>query len=78
MKTFIQTSSLRTWDTTYTWTMPRWVVTPFDGTEFTGSVTPALYRTPSPLLGEHNEYVLKDILGMTDDRRLQTSRLPGS
>ena len=40
---------------------------PFDGTEFTGSVTPALYKSPSPLLGQHNEYVLKEVLGMTDE-----------
>lgn len=40
---------------------------PFDGTEFTGSETPALYKTPSPQLGQHNEYVLKKVLGMTDE-----------
>ena len=40
---------------------------PFDGTEFVGSRTPALYKSPSPLLGQHNEYVLKEVLGMTDE-----------
>ena len=40
---------------------------PFDGTEFICSATPALYKTPSPMLGQHNEYVLKEVLGMTDD-----------
>ena len=40
---------------------------PFDGTEFICSETPALYKTPSPMLGQHNEYVLKEVLGMTDE-----------
>ena len=40
---------------------------PFDGTEFICSATPALYKTPSPMLGQHNEYVLKEVLRMTDD-----------
>lgn len=40
---------------------------PFDGTEFIGSVTPALYKTPSPQLGQHNYYVLREILKMTDE-----------
>ena len=40
---------------------------PFDGTEFIGSVTPALYKSPSPLLGQHNEIVLREILGLTDE-----------
>ena len=40
---------------------------PFDGTEFVASATPALYNSPSPMLGQHNEYVLKNILGMTDE-----------
>ena len=40
---------------------------PFDGTEFIASDTPALYKIPSPQLGQHNEYVLKNILEMTDE-----------
>ncbi len=40
---------------------------PFDGTEFICSATPTLYKTPSPMLGQHNEYVLKEVLGMTDE-----------
>jgi crotonobetainyl-CoA:carnitine CoA-transferase CaiB-like acyl-CoA transferase len=29
--------------------------------------TPRRVERPSPCLGEHNEYVFKDLLGMTDD-----------
>ena len=46
---------------------PEMGVHPFDGTEFIGSATPALYKKPSPQLGQHNEYVLKNILKMTDE-----------
>jgi crotonobetainyl-CoA:carnitine CoA-transferase CaiB-like acyl-CoA transferase len=38
-----------------------------DGPGFRLSKTPAQYRTPSPCLGEHNERVCKEILGLTDD-----------
>ena len=31
------------------------------------SRTPSEMRMPSPCLGEHNEYVLKALLGMSDD-----------
>jgi benzylsuccinate CoA-transferase BbsF subunit len=37
------------------------------GTSFEMSETPAEARTPSPLLGEHNEYVLTKILGKSDE-----------
>lgn len=40
---------------------------PFDGTEFISSATPAQYNSPSPQLGQHNEYVLREVLGMTDE-----------
>ena len=39
----------------------------FDGTEFIASATPALYKSPSPQLGQHNDYVLREVLGMTDE-----------
>ena len=39
----------------------------FDGTEFRLSASPARYDHPSPLLGEHNEYVFKELIGMNDD-----------
>jgi crotonobetainyl-CoA:carnitine CoA-transferase CaiB-like acyl-CoA transferase len=38
-----------------------------DGAPFGLSKTPGTLRSPAPLLGEHNEYVCKDLLGMTDD-----------
>jgi crotonobetainyl-CoA:carnitine CoA-transferase CaiB-like acyl-CoA transferase len=38
-----------------------------DGAPFRLSKTPGSLRTPAPLLGEHNEYVCKQILGMSDD-----------
>jgi crotonobetainyl-CoA:carnitine CoA-transferase CaiB-like acyl-CoA transferase len=31
------------------------------------SKTPRELNKPSPLIGEHNEYVFKELLGMTDD-----------
>ncbi|MBI2910653.1 MAG: CoA transferase, partial [Chloroflexi bacterium] len=30
------------------------------------SATPASVRRPAPLFGEHNEYVLRDLLGFSD------------
>ena len=38
----------------------------FDGTEFKLSETPPRYERPSPLLGEHNDLVFRDILGISD------------
>jgi crotonobetainyl-CoA:carnitine CoA-transferase CaiB-like acyl-CoA transferase len=38
-----------------------------DGAPFGLSKTPGSLRTPAPLLGEHNEYVCKEILGMSDE-----------
>jgi crotonobetainyl-CoA:carnitine CoA-transferase CaiB-like acyl-CoA transferase len=38
-----------------------------DGPGFRLSKTPAQYRTPAPCLGEHNEYVCKEILGLSDE-----------
>lgn len=41
--------------------------TAYDGPPLRLSKTPGELRTPAPLLGEHNEYVCKEILGMNDD-----------
>ncbi len=41
--------------------------TAHDGAPFRLSKTPGELTTPAPLLGEHNEYVCKEILGMTDE-----------
>jgi crotonobetainyl-CoA:carnitine CoA-transferase CaiB-like acyl-CoA transferase len=38
-----------------------------DGAPFVLTKTPGALRCPAPLLGEHNEYVCKEILGLTDD-----------
>jgi crotonobetainyl-CoA:carnitine CoA-transferase CaiB-like acyl-CoA transferase len=38
-----------------------------DGAPFRLSKTPGSLRTPAPCLGEHNEYVCKGILGMSDE-----------
>ncbi len=38
-----------------------------DGAPFKLSKTPGSLRTPAPVLGQHNEQVCKEILGMTDD-----------
>jgi crotonobetainyl-CoA:carnitine CoA-transferase CaiB-like acyl-CoA transferase len=39
----------------------------YDGPPFVLSKTPGVLRTPAPLLGEHNERVCKEILGMNDE-----------
>ncbi|OGO50557.1 MAG: hypothetical protein A2148_02670 [Chloroflexi bacterium RBG_16_68_14] len=41
--------------------------TAYDGPGFRLSKTPAQYRTPAPCLGEHNQQVCKEILGLSDD-----------
>jgi crotonobetainyl-CoA:carnitine CoA-transferase CaiB-like acyl-CoA transferase len=41
--------------------------TAYDGPPFRLSKTPGVLRSPAPLLGEHNEIVCKQILGMSDD-----------
>ncbi|MBI4197790.1 MAG: CoA transferase [Chloroflexi bacterium] len=38
----------------------------FDSTEFRLSESPAQYKTPAPLLGEHTKHVLKAILELSD------------
>lgn len=39
----------------------------YDGSPFRLSKTPGKLTTPAPLLGQHNDYVCREILGMTDD-----------
>ena len=39
----------------------------YDGPPFKLSETPGHLRAPAPLLGEHTEYVCKEILGLTDE-----------
>ncbi|TAK53819.1 MAG: CoA transferase, partial [Dehalococcoidia bacterium] len=39
----------------------------YDGPPFRLSKTPGVLRTPAPLLGQHNEVVCKEILGMSDE-----------
>lgn len=41
--------------------------TAYDGPPFRLSKTPGVLRSPAPLLGQHNEQVCKEILGMTDE-----------
>ena len=41
--------------------------TAYDGPPFRLSKTPGALRLPAPLLGQHNEQVCKDILGMSDE-----------
>jgi crotonobetainyl-CoA:carnitine CoA-transferase CaiB-like acyl-CoA transferase len=38
-----------------------------DGPPFVLSKTPGSVRTPAPMLGEHTEYVCKEILGLDDE-----------
>jgi len=46
---------------------PETGVMAYDGSPFRLSKTPGKLTMPAPTLGQHNEYVCKDILGMTDD-----------
>ena len=39
----------------------------YDGPPFSSRRRPANIHTPAPLLGEHTEYVCKEILGLSDD-----------
>jgi crotonobetainyl-CoA:carnitine CoA-transferase CaiB-like acyl-CoA transferase len=41
--------------------------TAYDGPPFRLSKSPGVLRTPAPLLGQHNEQVCIEILGMTDE-----------
>lgn len=41
--------------------------TAYDGPPFVLSKTPGALRSPAPLLGEHNDYVCREILGMSED-----------
>ena len=41
--------------------------TAYDGVTIKMSATPGVMRTPAPLLGEHTDFVCKDILGLTED-----------
>ena len=41
--------------------------TAYDGPGFRLSKTPAQYRSPAPCLGEHNQQVGKEILGLSDE-----------
>ena len=42
-------------------------ITAYDGPPFRLSKTPGVLRSPAPLLGQHNELVCKEILGMSDE-----------
>jgi len=42
--------------------------TAYDGPHFRLNETPGVLRSPAPLLGQHNEYVLRDLLAVGDDR----------
>lgn len=39
----------------------------YDGPPFVLSKTPGVLRTPAPMLGEHNDYVCRELLGMSDE-----------
>jgi crotonobetainyl-CoA:carnitine CoA-transferase CaiB-like acyl-CoA transferase len=40
---------------------------PFDNSEFRLSKTPARFSRASPTLGQHNEFVIKELLGMSEE-----------
>ena len=40
---------------------------PYDGLQFQLSKTPARLRWAQALIGEHNEYVLREVVGLSDD-----------
>ena len=41
--------------------------TAYDGTPFKLSATPGQVSRPAPLMGEHTDFVCKEILGMTEE-----------
>ncbi len=44
-----------------------------DRSEFVLSLTPGYHHSPSPLLGRHNEQVLKEMIGLSDEEYRQLS-----
>lgn len=58
-------------------THPDGVSHPYINSPWQFSRTPQGVRTPAPILGEHNEYLLGEVLGMPDDerRRLESSQV---
>jgi len=40
----------------------------YDGPSFRFSKTPGELSMPAPVMGQHNEYVYKDLLGMTEEQ----------
>ncbi len=44
---------------------------PYDGLQFALSKTPGALRSPAPCLGEHNEYVFKELLGLSEEEYVQ-------
>ena len=52
----------------------------YPGTAFGFSKTPVEVRIPANCLGEHNEYVFKELLGMTDEEiaRLEEKQITGT
>ena len=44
---------------------------PYDGLQFTLSRTPGTLRWAAPCLGEHNEYVCKELLGLSEEEYVQ-------
>lgn len=47
---------------------PETGISAYDGAPFRLSKTPGTLRSPAPLLGEHNDYVCREILGMDDEQ----------
>jgi crotonobetainyl-CoA:carnitine CoA-transferase CaiB-like acyl-CoA transferase len=56
---------------------PELGVTRYDGPQFHLSATPAVFNRPAPLLGQHNTYVLQELLGLSaaDVARLVTAEV---
>jgi len=46
----------------------------YDGPQAHLSRTPALFHRPAPLLGQHNDYVLRDLLGLSEAEVLRLSQ----
>ncbi len=47
---------------------PRFGLVPYESSRMRFSRTPAAVTWPGPQIGQHNDYVLRELLGLADER----------